>query len=98
MQTRQSGHSSGLGTCLAEETETRPKPMVEIGGRPILWHIMMHDAHHRFKESLIRVGIRVGIDGRVLGAQTGGIETYTLTRRRCSLMNHEPKIQEGKRG
>lgn len=38
--------AGGYGTRLAEETEIRPKPMVEIGGRPILWHIMMH--YHRF--------------------------------------------------
>ena len=34
--------AGGHGTRLAEETEIKPKPMVEIGGRPILWHIMMH--------------------------------------------------------
>ena len=41
----------GLGTRLREETEFRPKPMVEIGGRPILWHIMKifaHSGHHEF--------------------------------------------------
>ena len=41
--------AGGLGTRLAEETEIRPKPMVEIGGRPILWHIMKHYAHFGHK-------------------------------------------------
>ena len=36
--------AGGLGSRLAEETDVRPKPMVEIGGKPILWHIMMHYA------------------------------------------------------
>src|SRR5213595_216331 len=48
----------GLGTRLAEETEVRPKPMVEIGGRPILWHIMKHYAHHGFEEFFIALGYR----------------------------------------
>jgi glucose-1-phosphate cytidylyltransferase len=34
--------AGGMGTRLAEETVTRPKPMVEIGGRPMIWHIMKH--------------------------------------------------------
>jgi glucose-1-phosphate cytidylyltransferase len=42
--------AGGQGTRLAEETEVKPKPMVEIGGRPILWHIMKHYAHHGHKE------------------------------------------------
>jgi glucose-1-phosphate cytidylyltransferase len=37
--------AGGSGTRLAEETEVKPKPMVEIGGRPILWHIFHHYAH-----------------------------------------------------
>lgn len=48
--------AGGLGTRLAEETEVRPKPMVEIGGRPILWHIMKHYAHYGFKEFFIALG------------------------------------------
>ena len=34
--------AGGLGSRLAEETELKPKPLVEIGGRPVLWHIMKH--------------------------------------------------------
>ncbi len=50
--------AGGLGTRLAEETETRPKPMVEIGGRPILWHIMKHYAHYGINEFLIALGYK----------------------------------------
>lgn len=50
--------AGGLGTRLAEETDVRPKPMVEIGGRPILWHILGHYAHHGVRESVIALGYR----------------------------------------
>jgi len=50
--------AGGLGTRLAEETEVKPKPMVEIGGRPILWHIMKHYAHYSFKEFLVALGYK----------------------------------------
>ena len=48
----------GLGTRLREETEFRPKPMVEIGGRPILWHIMKIYAHHGFRDFVLCLGYR----------------------------------------
>src|SRR6516162_7126840 len=50
--------AGGLGTRLTEETETKPKPMVEIGGRPILWHILKTYAHHGFKEFVIALGYK----------------------------------------
>jgi glucose-1-phosphate cytidylyltransferase len=50
--------AGGLGTRLAEETEIRPKPMVEIGGQPILWHIMKHYAHFGFNEFVIALGYK----------------------------------------
>ncbi len=50
--------AGGMGTRLAEETDIRPKPMVEIGGRPILWHIMMHYSHHGFNEFSIALGYK----------------------------------------
>ena len=50
--------AGGLGTRLSEETEIKPKPMVEIGGQPIIWHIMKHYAHFGFKEFCIALGYR----------------------------------------
>ncbi len=66
--------AGGLGTRLAEETEVRPKPMVEIGGRPILWHIMKLYAHHGYTEFLIALGYkgeyikRYFLDYRIMGS------------------------------
>ena len=53
--------AGGLGTRLQEETQIKPKPMVEIGGRPILWHIMKIYSHFGFKEFVIALGYRGGI-------------------------------------
>lgn len=50
--------AGGMGTRLAEETETRPKPMVEVGGQPILWHIMKHYAHYGFNEFYVALGYK----------------------------------------
>lgn len=50
--------AGGLGTRLQEETTVRPKPMVEIGERPILWHIMKIYAAHGFKEFVIALGYK----------------------------------------
>jgi glucose-1-phosphate cytidylyltransferase len=48
----------GLGTRMREETEYRPKPMVEVGGRPLLWHIMKLYAHHGLNEFVCCLGYR----------------------------------------
>ena len=50
--------AGGLGTRLAEETGTRPKPMVEIGGKPILWHIMKSYSQHGVNEFIICLGYK----------------------------------------
>jgi glucose-1-phosphate cytidylyltransferase len=51
----------GLGTRLREETEHRPKPMVDVGGRPILWHIMKLYAHYGFSEFIMCLGYRANM-------------------------------------
>lgn len=45
--------AGGRGTRIAEESATRPKPMVEIGGKPLLWHIMAHYAGYGYKDFLV---------------------------------------------
>jgi len=51
----------GMGTRLREETEYKPKPMVEIGGKPILWHIMKIYAHYGYKEFILAIGYKGNI-------------------------------------
>lgn len=50
--------AGGLGTRLMEETEARPKPMVEVGGKPILWHIMKIYEHYGFNDFVICLGYK----------------------------------------
>lgn len=50
--------AGGLGTRLSEETDVRPKPMVEIGGRPIIWHIMKIYSHYGFNEFVVCCGYK----------------------------------------
>jgi glucose-1-phosphate cytidylyltransferase len=50
--------AGGVGSRLSEETDLRPKPMVEIGFRPILWHILKIYAHHGYKDFLVALGYK----------------------------------------
>ncbi|MDQ3896150.1 MAG: glucose-1-phosphate cytidylyltransferase [Actinomycetota bacterium] len=50
--------AGGMGTRMAEETDRKPKPLVEIGGRPIIWHIMMIYSHHGINDFIICLGYK----------------------------------------
>jgi glucose-1-phosphate cytidylyltransferase len=50
--------AGGLGTRISEETDIRPKPMVEIGGKPILWHIMKIYSHYGFNDFVVCLGYK----------------------------------------
>lgn len=50
--------AGGLGTRISEETDVRPKPMIQIGGKPILWHIMKHYSFHGYNDFVILLGYK----------------------------------------
>jgi len=50
--------AGGLGTRIAEESDMRPKPMVEVGGKPLLWHIMQTYSHHGINDFIICLGYK----------------------------------------
>src|SRR3984893_15081026 len=50
--------AGGLGTRISEESHLRPKPMIEIGGKPILWHIMKMYSHHGINDFIICLGYK----------------------------------------
>ncbi|MGO9697293.1 MAG: NTP transferase domain-containing protein, partial [Mycobacterium sp.] len=50
--------AGGLGTRMREETEFRPKPMVEVGGRPVLWHIMKILGHYGLSDFVVCTGYK----------------------------------------
>lgn len=74
--------AGGLGTRLAEETDRIPKPMVEIGGRPILWHILKHYAAHGFREFIVALGYKSEVVKRYFleyPAMSGGLTVKLAT-------------------
>lgn len=50
--------AGGVGSRLSEETVVKPKPMIDIGGKPILWHIMMHYGHYGYKHFVLALGYK----------------------------------------
>ena len=53
--------AGGLGTRLSEETHLKPKPMIEIGGKPIIWHIMKSFSFYGFNEFIIAAGYKKSV-------------------------------------
>jgi glucose-1-phosphate cytidylyltransferase len=85
--------AGGLGTRLTEETEVRPKPMVEIGGYPILWHIMKHYAHYGLKEFVVALGYKGEIIKRYFidCLDLDGSLTLSLKERRVERHDRHPE-------
>lgn len=86
--------AGGFGTRLAEETEIRPKPMVEIGGRPIIWHIMMHYAHYGYSDFAIALGYK-GDHIKRWFTDFGMLEgSLTVRTRSREVINHDQTLPE----
>ncbi len=82
--------AGGFGSRLAEETEVKPKPMVEIGGRPILWHIMKHYAFYGHKDFVIALGYKGEVIKRYL------LDYYSLeSNMTINLESGEIQIHDG---
>src|ERR1041385_5436869 len=83
--------AGGLGTRLAEETTVKPKPMVEVGGHPILWHIMKYYGHYGFKEFVIALGYRGDVLKRFFldYYNLSGNVTVDLSRRKVEVRDQK---------
>lgn len=80
--------AGGVGSRLAEETVVRPKPMVEIGGRPILWHIMKHYDHFGFRDFAIALGYKGEYIKRYMVEYCSLATDLTVNLRTGSVMPH----------
>ena len=86
--------AGGMGTRLQEETDVKPKPMIEIGGRPILWHIMKHCAHHGINEFLIALGYKGEVIKRYLLDYCSLNGSMTLDLASGKLLSHERECED----
>src|SRR5262245_35968413 len=81
--------AGGMGTRLSEETEIKPKPMVEIGGRPILWHIMKQLAHHGVREFVIALGYKGDMIKRYFADFSRVNSDFTVNLRSGDVLRHQ---------
>ncbi|HSQ58798.1 MAG TPA: sugar phosphate nucleotidyltransferase, partial [Gemmata sp.] len=86
--------AGGFGTRLAEETESRPKPMVEVGGRPILWHIMRHYAAHWFTEFVVALGYKSEVVKRYFLDYSTLAGNLSVNLARGELARHDAAAEE----
>jgi glucose-1-phosphate cytidylyltransferase len=88
--------AGGLGTRLSEETDLKPKPMVEIGGRPILWHIMKIYSHHGFNDFVICLGYKGYVIKEYFANYFLHQSDVTIDLRKNSMEIHESKAEPWK--
>ena len=88
--------AGGLGTRLREETEFRPKPMVSVGGRPILWHIMRNYAHYGYRDFVVCAGYRGDIIKEYFREFHSEVSDFTVTLgSQGSIQYHDNFVEDG---
>ncbi len=88
--------AGGLGTRISEETVTRPKPMVEIGGKPILWHVMKIYSHYGFHEFVICLGFKGYMIKEYFSNYFLHMSDVTLDMRTNSMEVHQKNVEPWK--
>ena len=83
--------AGGLGTRISEETHLKPKPMVEIGGKPILWHIMKHYSFHGVQDFIICCGYRGYVIKEYFANLVRHMSDVTFDLRTSQVEVHDPK-------
>lgn len=86
--------AGGFGTRLSEETTIRPKPMVEVGPRPILWHIMKTYAHYGLKDFVILGGYKVDFIRQYFLNYTRSSSDFTIDLQTGELLWHRPYSED----
>lgn len=85
--------AGGFGTRLSEETTIRPKPMVEIGGRPILWHVMKAYSAHGLNEFVILGGYKVEFIRNYLLNYRQSVSDFTIDLATGNVAFHDVKVE-----
>jgi glucose-1-phosphate cytidylyltransferase len=88
--------AGGLGTRLSEETATRPKPMVEIGGKPILWHIMKMYSHHGINDFIVCCGYKGYLIKEYFANYFLHMSDVTFDMSNNSMQDHQKNVEPWK--
>ena len=86
--------AGGVGSRLAEETEVKPKPMVEIGGKPILWHIMMHYSTYGYRNFAIALGYKGEVIKRYMADYCSLNSNLTIETKHGTIKVHDGVAQD----